>query len=56
MAVGLGVWAYDRARRNAQPAKAGTEASEDILAGRVHESEDVDELIASLHKGRGKRA
>lgn len=36
--------------------KAETEASEDISAGRVHEFEDVDGLIASLHEGRGKKA
>jgi AbrB family looped-hinge helix DNA binding protein len=34
---------------------AEREASEDIAAGRVHKTESVDDLIASLEKGRKKR-
>jgi len=36
--------------------RAETEASEDIAAGRVHEFEDADDLIASLHESKGEKA
>ena len=34
---------------------AEREASEDIAAGRVHESKNADDLIAALDKGRKKK-
>ncbi|MCL5961073.1 MAG: AbrB/MazE/SpoVT family DNA-binding domain-containing protein [Chloroflexi bacterium] len=34
---------------------AERQVSEDIAEGRVHEFENVDDLIASLHKGRAKK-